>query len=125
MVLREKLRSIKMTKTKNVATYLTKITQVMDELGVVGEVVVVSELVRTAFNQVTKQWVVFVEGIVARENLPKWDRLWDDFIQEETQKGYVQRVHQMVMMRRMWHLQLKAKRSPRKVPRVGTSRRVK
>jgi hypothetical protein len=90
MVLREKLKGIKMTKTENVATYLTKITQVRDELGVVGEVIADNELVRTALNGVTKQWVVFVEGIVARENLPKWDRLWDDFIQEETRRGYVQ-----------------------------------
>jgi hypothetical protein len=45
--------------------------------------------VRTALNGVTKQWVVFVEGIVARDNLPKWERLWDDFVQEETQRGYV------------------------------------
>jgi hypothetical protein len=82
--LREKLKSIKMTKTESVATYLTKITQMRDYLGVVGEVVVDNELVRTALNEVTKQWVVFVEGIVARQNLPKWDRLWDDFIQEET-----------------------------------------
>jgi hypothetical protein len=89
MVLREKLKSIKMTKTENVATYLTKITQMRDELGVVGEVVADNELVRTSLNGVTKQWAVFVEGIVARENLPKWDRLWDDFIQEETQRGYV------------------------------------
>ena len=44
---------------------------------------------RTALNGVTKQWVVFVEGIVARENLPKWECLWDDFVQEETQRGYV------------------------------------
>jgi hypothetical protein len=77
MVLREKLKSIKMTKTENVATYLTKITQVRDELGVVGEVIANNELVRTVLNGVTKQWDVFVEGIVARENLPKWDRLWD------------------------------------------------
>jgi hypothetical protein len=26
---------------------------------------------------------------VARENFPKWDRLWDDFIQEETRRGYL------------------------------------
>jgi len=26
---------------------------------------------------------------VARENLPKWDCLWDDFIQEENRRGYV------------------------------------
>jgi hypothetical protein len=54
MVLREKLKSIKMTKTKRVATYLTKLTQMRDELGVIGEVVVDNELVRTALNGVTK-----------------------------------------------------------------------
>ena len=55
-----------------------------DELGVFGEVVANNELVRTTLNGVSKQWAVFVEGIVERGNLPKWDRLWDDFIQEET-----------------------------------------
>jgi hypothetical protein len=89
MVLREKLKGIKMTKDENVTTYLTKITQVRDELGAVGEVVANNELVKTALNGVTKQWTVFVEGIVARENLPKSGRLWDDFIQEETRRGYV------------------------------------
>ena len=84
MVLREKLKRIRMTKAENVVTYLTRLTQVRDELGAVGEVIVDSELVRTTLNGVTKQWVVFVEGIVARENLPKWEHLWDDFVQEET-----------------------------------------
>jgi hypothetical protein len=55
-----------MTKVENVSTYLTKITQVRDELGVVGEVIADNELVRTALNGVTKQWVVFVKDIVAR-----------------------------------------------------------
>ena len=72
-----------MTKTENVATYLTKLTQMRDELGATREVVADSELVMTALNGLTKQWVVFVEGIVARENLAKWDCLWDVFIQEE------------------------------------------
>jgi hypothetical protein len=31
----------------------------------------------------------FLEGIVAREKLPGWERLWDDFFQEETWRGYV------------------------------------
>jgi hypothetical protein len=80
MVLREKPKGIKMTKVENVTTYLTKITQVRDDLAAVGEVVADSELVRTALNGLTKQWIVFVEGIVARANLPKWGHLWDDFI---------------------------------------------
>jgi hypothetical protein len=89
MVLREKPKSIKMTKTENVVTYLTRLTQVRDELEAVEEAIADSELVRTALNGVFKQWVDFVEGIVARENLPKWERLWDDFVQEETRRGYV------------------------------------
>ena len=41
-----------------------------DELGVVGEVVFGTELVWTIVNGVAKPWVVLVEPIVARENLP-------------------------------------------------------
>jgi hypothetical protein len=63
MVLREKLKSINMTKAENVVTYLTRLTHVRDELGVVGEAIVDSELVRIALNRVSKQWVVFVGGI--------------------------------------------------------------
>jgi hypothetical protein len=89
MVLREKLKIIRMTKDENVVTYLTRLTQVRDEHGFVGEAIVDNELVRKTLNGVTKQWAIFVEGIVSRENLPKWERLWDDFVQEETQRGYV------------------------------------
>jgi len=39
MVLREKLRNVNMTKTKKVSSYITKITQVRDELGVIGELI--------------------------------------------------------------------------------------
>jgi hypothetical protein len=42
-----------------------------------------TELVRTTLNGFTKQWDMFVRGVVAREKLPSWERLWDDFTQEE------------------------------------------
>ena len=71
MVLRDKLRATKMSKIDTVATYLTRITQVCDELSVVGETVFGQEMVRTALNGVTEPWKVFIEGIVAQENLPK------------------------------------------------------
>ena len=83
MVLREKLKSIKMAKGEVVISYLTRISQVRDELAVVGVVVTGPELVRTALNGVTTPWAVFVQGLVARENLPSWDRVCDDFVQEE------------------------------------------
>jgi hypothetical protein len=37
MVLREKLHILKMSRSDTVTSYLTKITQIRDELGVVGE----------------------------------------------------------------------------------------
>ena len=85
--MREKLRSTKMTKTNTVASYLTKITQVRDELAAVGKIVQGTELVRIALGGFPKKWEVFVDGIVARENLPSRERLWDDFIQEEIRRG--------------------------------------
>ena len=42
---------------------------------------------RTALNGVTAPWAVFVQGLVARENLPSWDKVCDDFVQEETRRG--------------------------------------
>ena len=53
MVLREKLKSVHMGKGEGMASYLTKITQVRDELAVVGEVIGSDEMVRTALIVVT------------------------------------------------------------------------
>ena len=88
MVLREKLKSIKMAKGEVVISYLTRISQVRDELAAVGEVPN-AELVRTSMNGVSKPWAVFVEPLVAREKLPTWDRICDEFVQEETRRGLV------------------------------------
>jgi hypothetical protein len=75
MLLREKLRSTKMAKGESVVTYLTKFTQNIDELAVVGEAMDETELVRTTLNGSTKKWEVFVCGVVAREKLHDWERL--------------------------------------------------
>ena len=56
-------------------SYLTEITHVRDELGVVGERVLDEELVRTTLNGVTKPWYVFVESVVAREHMRTCDHL--------------------------------------------------
>jgi hypothetical protein len=120
MVLREKLKSIRMTKVENLITYLTRLTQVRDELGVVGEAINYSELVRIALNGVTKQWVVFVEGIVARENLPKWECLWDDFVQEETWREYVHGSSSVGNDEDNVALVAKNKKNFKKGPKAGT-----
>lgn len=86
MMLREKLNGLKMTKTEIMALYLMRISQSRDELADVGETVTSAALARIALKGFGKPWEQFVQGIVARETMPSWERLCDDFIQEEMRK---------------------------------------
>lgn len=81
MALCDKLHSVRMTKDDNVASYLTRVAHVKDELVVVGESITDSELVWIALKGFTKDWDVFFKCIVGWEKLPNWNRLWDDFTQ--------------------------------------------
>jgi hypothetical protein len=80
MVLHDRLRGIRMLKDESVTSFLGRFTQIKDELGAVDEVVEPNSLVRQALNSFTKPWGPFVRGIVAREALPTWERMWDDFV---------------------------------------------
>ena len=71
-------------------TYLTRISQVRDELAFARVAIDAPDLVRTPLNGVIAPWVVFVQGLVAKENLPSWDKVCDDFVQEETRRGFLQ-----------------------------------
>ena len=50
MVLQERMRSTKMAKGEGVVPYLTRLTQIRDELGAVGSKTDDEELVRIALN---------------------------------------------------------------------------
>jgi hypothetical protein len=80
MVMQDKLGSIQMLDSKSVTSYLGIFTQIRDELAVVWEIVDPDFLVRTTLNRFSKPWDSFVRGIVAREVMPNWERLWDDFV---------------------------------------------
>jgi hypothetical protein len=73
-----------MLKNESVSSYLSRYTQSINELAVIGEIMDPNSIVRTTLNSFTKPWGPFVRGIAAREIMPTWERLWDDFVQEET-----------------------------------------
>ena len=52
--------------------YLTRLTQIRNELGVVGSKTEDAELVQIALNSFSKPWDTFVKGVVASEKLPDW-----------------------------------------------------
>ena len=87
MVLQQRMHNTKMAKGERVVPYLTRLMQIKDELVVVGSKIDDEELVWIALNGFSKPWDTFVKGIVARENLLDWQRLWDEFVQEATRMG--------------------------------------
>ena len=70
MVLQERMRNTKMAKGEGVVPYLTRLTQIKDELGAVSSKTVDEELVRITLNGFSKPWDTFVKGVVAREKIP-------------------------------------------------------
>jgi hypothetical protein len=84
LVLHDRLKGIRMLKYESITSFLGRYTQIRDELGVIGEVVDPNSMVRTTLNSFTKPWGPFVCDIVAKEVTPTWERMWDDFVQEET-----------------------------------------
>jgi hypothetical protein len=91
MLCRNKLRATRMSKTDTIATYLMKITELHDQLAAIGEEVKSEELVPIALNGFSSSWQPFVQGVCAQEKLPTFEKLWEDFIQEETRLESVAR----------------------------------
>ena len=70
MALKDKMEAIRMKGSESVVTYLSRFIDVRDELAAIGETVTEIELVHTTLHGLPKSWELFVEDIVARENLP-------------------------------------------------------
>jgi hypothetical protein len=80
MVLRNKLRSVQMSRSDNVTSYFMRITQVHDQLATIGEKLDDIELVNVALNGFPSLGNHLSRESCAREKLPDWQRLWDDCI---------------------------------------------
>ena len=88
MALRDKMKAIKMKGFESVVTYLFHFTDVRDELATIWEIVAETELVRITLHGFPKSWEVFVEGVVALENLPDCNRLWSDCVHNEIHRSH-------------------------------------
>ena len=70
MVLQERMRITNMNKGEGLVPYLTRLTQIRDELGARGSKIVDEELVQIALNGFSNPWDTFVKGVAPREKLP-------------------------------------------------------
>jgi hypothetical protein len=72
-----------MEKDDTITSFFTKISQIKDQLLVIGVPVDDDDLVQTIVDGLPPAWVVFLSGINARETQPNFERMWHDCLQEE------------------------------------------
>jgi hypothetical protein len=83
LTLWHQLRKVTMNKSETIVNFFTRISLIKDQLATIGDPIEYDELVTTMLNGFPPSWDPFFEGIFARRKLPKFDKLWEDFSQEE------------------------------------------
>jgi len=67
VVLEDKLKSANMMQG-GVTSYMTRLSQVKDELDTIGVTILDFDMVRIALKGFTEEYKPFIKGIIAREN---------------------------------------------------------
>jgi hypothetical protein len=84
LTLRYQLRNMKMDNSESVTSYLMRVSQIIDQLVAIGDVISDKELITTTLNGFPTFWIHFVQRVCARSKLPKFDKLWADCTHEES-----------------------------------------
>jgi hypothetical protein len=82
--LKHKLKYLKMEKAESVASFRSKIAQIRDQLLVRGMTVNDDDLVQAIFYGLPSSWETFLSSLSGREIQPTFERLWHDFLREES-----------------------------------------
>ena len=85
MTLRNQLKNVKIHNEETIQSYFTRVSQIKEQLEAVDEEVENVEIVMTTLNGLPRSWDSFIQGICARNNLVKFNRLWKECSQEEAQ----------------------------------------
>eukprot|EP00253_Pinus_taeda_P003716 PITA_03716 len=76
-----------MQKNDTIPQYLSKFTQCHDELGGVDVTVPEEDLVSLTLLGLPKSWHSYPDSVNGKDKILNWERLWTDFVQEETRQN--------------------------------------
>jgi hypothetical protein len=82
--LKHKLKYLKMEKGESVASFCSRIAHIRDHLLVTGVTVDDDDLVEAIFYSLPSSWETFLSSVSGTEIQPTFERLWNDFLQEES-----------------------------------------
>ena len=74
---------MKVNEDEGVGSFFTKIALVRDQLIAIGIAVDDDDLVQTVVDGLPSSWETFMASVSGQENLPTFERLWHDCIEEE------------------------------------------
>ncbi|XP_057863426.1 uncharacterized protein LOC131071557 [Cryptomeria japonica] len=96
LALRNQLTHIRLEKGESITSYFMRMTDLKDQLSAVEKEVEDNDLTLTTLNGLPPAWEPFIQGISVRIELPKFERLRADCIQEESRlaaKGAIRSSH--------------------------------
>jgi hypothetical protein len=76
--LKHKLKYLNMEKGESMASFCSRIAQIIDHLLVTGVPVDNDDLVQTIFYSLPSSWETFLYSVSGREIQPTFERLWHD-----------------------------------------------
>jgi len=85
--LKSKLLSVKMESNESVCTFISRIKDLKDKLGDIGEKVPNTDLVTLTLNGMPEEYQMFITGIAARATAPTFEELTGILIQEEERRS--------------------------------------
>jgi hypothetical protein len=83
--LQHKIKYLNMEEGESVASFCSTIAQIRDHLLVTGVIADDDDLVQVIFYGLPSSWETFLSSVSGREIRPTFERLWHDFLQEESQ----------------------------------------
>ena len=92
------MKNVKIQNEETIHSYFKMVSQIKEKLEAVDEEMENAEIVMTTLNGLPKTWDSFIQGICARKKLVKFNRLWEEFSQEEAR---------IAVEKRRWELKTK------------------
>ena len=82
MALWNQLKGVKIQKAETMQSYLSRLSQIKEQLEAIGDMVEEAEVLKTTLNGLPRERDSFIRGICARIKLTKFSKLWEECVQE-------------------------------------------
>ena len=83
MRLKNHPKNVKIENSETIQSYFTRVAQIKEQLKAIEENVEEGEIVMTTLNGLPRSCDSFIQGICARRKLIYFNRLWEEYTQEE------------------------------------------